>query len=102
MPSCAATDAKNSFGRLLQAAARSGAVAITRRNQAEAVLLSIDEYQALTEASGQRLDSLSADFDALLAGMQTDKSRRGARQAFNAAPAKLGRAALRGVAKRER
>lgn len=97
MPSYAATDAKNSFGKLMQAAARKGAVAITRRNEPEAVLLSMDEYQALLEAGGHKLDTLAEEFDVMLAQMQSGKSRRGAKTAFNAAPSALGKAAVRAL-----
>ncbi|MFT3807355.1 type II toxin-antitoxin system Phd/YefM family antitoxin [Arenimonas sp.] len=100
MPSYAATDAKNSFGKLMQAAARKGAVAITRHNAPEAVLLSIEQYQALVDAGSQKLDDLSQEFDSLLAQMQTPKTRRGARTAFNAAPSALGKAAVSQARKR--
>ncbi|MGE0113872.1 MAG: type II toxin-antitoxin system Phd/YefM family antitoxin [Steroidobacteraceae bacterium] len=99
MPSYAATDAKNSFGKLMQAASRKGAVAITRRNEPEAVLLSMDEYQALLAAGSHQLDDLTQEFDAMLAQMQTGKSKRGAKNAFNAAPSALGKAAARATRK---
>ena len=99
MPSYAATDAKNSFGKLMQAASRKGAVAITRRNEPEAVLLSMDEYQALVTAGSHKLDDLTQEFDAMLMQMQTPKSKRGAKSAFNAAPSALGKSAARAVRK---
>jgi antitoxin Phd len=99
MPSYAATDAKNSFGKLMQAASRKGAVAITRRNEPEAVLLSLDEYQSLIATDGHKLDDLTQEFDVLLAQMQTSKSKRGAKSAFNAAPSALGKAAVRAARK---
>lgn len=99
MPSYAATDAKNSFGKLMQAASRKGAVAITRRNEPEAILLSMDEYQALVTAGGQKLDDLTQEFDAMLMQMQTPKAKRGAKSAFNAAPSALGKAAVRATRK---
>lgn len=100
MPSYAATEAKNSFGKLMQAASRKGAVAITRRNEPEAVLLSMDEYQALVTAGSHKLDDLTHEFDVMLAQMQTGKSKRGARSAFNSAPSALGKAAVRAARKR--
>jgi prevent-host-death family protein len=99
MPSYAATDAKNSFGKLMQAASRKGAVAITRRNEPEAVLLSLDEYQSLIAAGSHKLDDLTHEFDAMLTQMQASKSKRGAKNAFNAAPSALGKAAARAVRK---
>ena len=100
MPSYAATDAKNSFGKLMQAATRKGAVAITRHNAPEAVLLSMEQYQALVDAGSHQLDDLSNEFDAMLAQMQTPKAKRGARTAFNAAPSALGKAAVMNARKR--
>lgn len=99
MPSYAATEAKNSFGKLMQAASRKGAVAITRRNEPEAILLSMDEYQALVTAGSHKLDDLAQEFDAMLVQMQSGKSKRGAKSAFNAAPSVLGKAAARAVRK---
>ncbi len=39
-----ATDAKNSFGAVLQKAIAKGIVAITQRDKSRAVLLSMEEY----------------------------------------------------------
>ncbi len=99
MPSYAATEAKNSFGKLMQVASRKGAVAITRHNAPEAVLLSVDEYQALVAAGSHKLDDLTQEFDAMLAQMQTPKAKRGAKAAFNATPSALGKAAARAARK---
>ena len=100
MTSFAATAAKNSFGKILQTASRKGAVAITRHNEPQAVLLSLDEYQALAESGTQHLTALTAEFDAMLDKMQTDKSKHGAKAAFNTPSAGLGRAATRQSRKR--
>lgn len=100
MTSYAATDAKNNFGKLMQVASRRGAVAITRHNAPEAVLLSIEQYQALVEAGSHKLDDLSQEFDALLTRMQSPKATRGARAAFNAAPTALGKTAVAQARKR--
>lgn len=100
VPSVTATDAKNEFGRVLDTAMAQGAVAITRHDTAKAVLLSIDEYNALVGAQTNELDTLSGEFDALLAKMQTPGARKGMRAAFAASPAELGRAALTAARKR--
>ena len=100
MPSYPATTAKNSFGKMMQTASRKGAVAITRHNEPEAVLLSLDEYQTLVDSGAQHLSALTAEFDSMLDNMQTEKSRRGTKAAFNASPASLGRAAARHPRKR--
>lgn len=92
VPSVAATRLKNEFGAVLEEAAR-GAVAITRHDAPKAVLVSYEEFQALVNARAQSLSELDAEFDALLARMQTPKARKGVEAAFKAQPAELGRAA---------
>ncbi len=75
----------------------SGAVAITRHDTTKAVLVSVAEFESLVSARSRSLDGLSDDFDKMLAGMQTAKSRRGMKAAFNASSAQLGRAAVKGA-----
>lgn len=98
--SVSATDAKNEFGRVLDAAMAQGAVAITRHDAAKAVLLSIDEYNALVAGRMSELETLTEEFDALLARQQTPSARKGMRAAFDASPAELGKAALAGARRR--
>ena len=50
IPEVAATQAKNSFGELLDRVAVSGAVAITRHDTPKAVLLSFEEFESLSSA----------------------------------------------------
>src|SRR6266852_3270376 len=88
VPSVAATRLKNEFGTVLEQAAR-GAVAITRHDAPKAVLVSYEDFEALVK--GQNLNGLGAEFDALLDRVQA---------AFNAAPAQLGRAAVKSARKR--
>jgi len=89
-----ATDAKKEFGRVLEIVLRGGRVVITKHDAPKAVMLSMDEFTALTQATERTLETLSGDFDALLAGMQTPKARAGMKAAFEAAPRELGRAAV--------
>lgn len=98
VPEFSATEAKNSFGRVLDAASSQGMVAITKRDRPTAVVLSLDAYQALLDARDQALGSLSHEFDALLMQMQTPASRQGMMNAFEASPEALGAAALAAVA----
>jgi hypothetical protein len=51
------------------------------------VLLSITEPDALVAAGERALDMLTAEFDELLARMQTPGARKGMADAFNATPA---------------
>jgi prevent-host-death family protein len=97
VPEFSATEAKNSFGRVLDAASSQGMVAITKRDRPTAVVLSLDAYQALLDARDQALGSLSHEFDALLLQMQTPASRQGMMDAFDASSEELGAAALAAV-----
>jgi len=99
VPSVAATRLKNEFGTVLEQAAR-GAVAITRHDAPKAVLVSYEDFEALVKGQNQNLNDLGAEFDALLDRMQTPKARKGVQAAFNAAPAQLGRAAVKSARKR--
>ena len=102
VPAVAATRLKNEFGAVLDQALRGGAVAITRHDTPRAVLISYDEFRALVKARSHDLNDLAAEYDVLLAGMQSPKARKGMEAAFNATPAQLGRAAVRAARKRTR
>jgi prevent-host-death family protein len=95
-----ATEAKNEFGRVLQEAANQGIVVITRHDQPEAIVLSIDEFKELAGARERKLEALGAEFDALLARMQAPAARAGVKAAFDATPARMGEAAVQAARKR--
>ena len=98
--SLTATQAKNEFGRVLEKVIKGGAVVITKHDAAKAVLISIDEFNSLSRATEIKLDSLSGEFDALLARMQKPKARAGMKAAFEASPKQLGKAAVAAARKR--
>lgn len=100
VPTVAASQFKNEFGSIFEKAALGGAVAITKHDAPKAVLLSYAEFESLVKSRSAALDDLSAQFDSLLAGMQTPKAKRGMAAAFNASPAKLGAAAVKAAARR--
>lgn len=100
IPEVAATQAKNTFGELLDRVAVSGAVAITRHDMPKAVLLSYEEFESLSSARSETLDALSTKFESLLESMQTSAARKGMEAAFNAAPAVLGQAAVKAARRR--
>jgi antitoxin Phd len=100
VPSFNATDAKNAFGRVLETALLEGAVAITKHDVPKAVLLSWDEFEALSSTRSGQLATLTSEFDALLAHMQTGRARKGMQGAFDAPPARLGRAAVAAAVRR--
>jgi antitoxin Phd len=95
VPSVAATQLKNALGVVLEQAMRGGAVAITRHDTPKAVLLSYDEFKALTADRAPNLHELRAEYDVLLERMQTPKARKGMAAAFDAIPAQLGKAAVK-------
>ncbi len=101
IPEVAATQAKNTFGELLDRVAVSGAIAITRHDMPKAVLLSYEEFESLSSTRTETLDALSTKFDGLLERMQSPAARKGMEAAFNATPEALGRAAAK-AAKRRR
>ena len=92
--SVSASQAKNEFGRVLEMAIQGGAVVITKHDAPRAVLISVENFNALSGAAQTKLDTLSRDFDALLARMQASKARRGMKEAFAASGKRLGKAAV--------
>ena len=89
-----ATEAKNGFGRVLETAMQGGVVLITKHDAPKAVLMSMAEFEALTHAADARLDTLTGEFDALLARQQAPKARAAMRVAFGASPKQLGKSAV--------
>ena len=59
IPEVASTQAKNTFGELLDRVAVHGAVAITRHDMTKAVLLSYEEFESLSSARSETLEALS-------------------------------------------
>jgi prevent-host-death family protein len=99
--SISATDAKNEFGRILEKAIQGGTIVITKHEAPKAVLISVDQFNDLSRAYRMELETLSSEFDALLARMQKSTAQTAMKAAFEASPRQLGRAAL-GAATRKR
>jgi antitoxin Phd len=95
-----ATKAKNQFASLLETVLRGGHVVITKHSQPKAILISLDDFNTLSRGSQVTLDTLSDEFDALLAQMQTPEARAGMQAAMESTPKELGRAAVRALPKR--
>jgi antitoxin Phd len=93
-----ASEAKNQFGQVLEAALRDGAVVITKHDTPKAILLSIEELEAI--AARSRLDSLAREFDAKYARMQQPGFDKALAGAFAASPKQLGAAAVKAARKR--
>jgi len=98
--SLTATEAKNEFGKVLEKVIQGRKVVITKHAVPKAVLISMDEFNALTHATEYRLDTLSDQFDALLVRMQAPGARAAMQAAFDASPQELGKAAVEGARKR--
>jgi antitoxin Phd len=96
-----ATNFKQSVGKYLDAA-RTGRVIIERQGRPTAVLLSIEEYQRLDPGSGRLLDTLSGEFEALVAEMAAPEYGAAMTKAFDASPQELGAAFQRGRRGRKR
>ncbi len=95
-----ATEAKNEFGRILENVIQGEMAVITRHDAPKAILMSMDKFYALSHASQLQLDSLSAEFDALLGRMQTPEAGIAMKAAFHATPRQLGKAAVAAARKR--
>ena len=94
-----ATRLKNEFGTIFEQAVRNGAVAITKHDTARAILISMEEFEALVGERSLSLDELSEQFEGLLSRMQTPAAKKGIAAAFKASPKALGRAAVKAARK---
>ena len=95
MPTISATELKNATADVFEQVASRRAVAITRHDKPRAVLLSIDQYEALTaQHNPPWLEQLHAEYRGLLDRMQGPEQRAAAERAFNATPEELGEAAV--------
>ncbi|HEX2095073.1 MAG TPA: type II toxin-antitoxin system prevent-host-death family antitoxin [Longimicrobiaceae bacterium] len=88
------TRAQNGFGRMLDTVAHGGTVLITRQNTTQAVVMSVERYEALTRGPASDLDTLTAEFDDLLRRLQSPTARARLRDAFRASPDELSQAAV--------
>jgi len=95
-----ASDAKNAFGRILERVTKDGGVTITRRSEPVAVVIPFETYARLAGTEAGVLNTLSAEFDALLQRMQEPGMAAAMQRAFDMTPLELGRAAVAPVAKR--
>ena len=95
MPTISATELKNATADVFEQVAARRAVAITRHEKRRAVLLSVEEYEALTgQQNPDWLEKLHEEYRGLLDRMQGPEQRAAAERAFNATPEELGEAAL--------
>ncbi len=98
LPSVTTTELKNNFGDVVRQATRE-AVAITRHRRPEFVLVPAAEYAQLRQSQQAPLDALTAEFDAMVAQMNTPASKQAVDQFFAATSKELGQAAVNAVTK---
>lgn len=93
LPDISATRLKNKFSEVIRQASRAP-LAVTRHHRREFVILSAEQYEELQQSRRAPLDDLTAEFDQLVAGMNTAKSKRAAEGLFSADARTLGEAAM--------
>jgi prevent-host-death family protein len=98
-PQFTASEAKHRFGQLLDTALRTGPVAITKQRKPTAVLISLEDYRALTQAEDRTLAVLSAEFDRRFNVMQGPGAAAAMQRAFDTPAAQLGAYAAASLAK---
>lgn len=94
LPTITATELKNTTADVFEQVAAQRAVAITRHEKPRAVLLSVDQYEALTGQRPDWLEKLHEEYRGMLDRMQGPEQRAAADKLFKATPKELGEAAL--------
>lgn len=84
---------KNKFSEVARLAA-GGPLAVSRHNRREFVILTAGQYAELRQSRRAPLESLTAEFDQLVAKMNTPKAKRATAALFSASPKALGKAAV--------
>ena len=85
---------KNKFSEVARLAS-SGPLAVSRHNRREFVILTAAQYEELQQSRRAPLESLAAEFDQMVARMNTPKAKRATSALFSATSAALGRAAMK-------
>ena len=94
LPTITATELKNSTADVFEQVAAKQAIAITRHEKPRAILLSVEQYEALTGQRPEWLEKLHGEYRGMLERMQGPEQRAGAEKLFRATPEELGQAAL--------
>lgn len=101
LPRSSSSELKSNTGEVLRRASR-GALAITRHSRTEFVILPAAQYEELVSQSAAALTTMSAEFDSLVARMNTPAAAKGFQSLFSATPEKLGKAAVAAVKRHAR
>ena len=94
VPTITATELKNSTADVFEQVAAKQAIAITRHEKPRAILLSVEQYEALAGQRPEWLEKLHEEYRGMLERMQGPEQRAAAKRAFNATPEQLGKAAV--------
>ena len=97
MATVSATDLKNATADVFDQVASRQAIAITRHDRPRAVLLSVEQYEALTGQRPEWLEKLYAEYQVMFQKMQEPEQRAAAERLFQATPEELAEAAVQGA-----
>ena len=100
--SVTASDAKKDFGKILEEAIKGGVITITKHDSPKAVLISLEQFEAMSPSAETRINTLRSEFDAMFDRMQRPGAREAMQRAFDASPKELGRAAREGARMKKR
>ncbi len=93
LPDVTASVLKNKFSEVARLAS-SGPLAVSRHNRREFVILTARQYEELQQSRRAPLENLSAEFDQMVAKINTSKARRATASLFSASSKALGKAAV--------
>ena len=94
METVTATALKNATADVLERVRTVDALAITRHDKPQAVLLSWEHYTRLKGEEPDWLEALHEEYLGVLEEMQSPEQKAAAERAFNATPEELGKAAV--------
>lgn len=94
LPSVSATRLASGMQQVTSTVMSRGAVVITRHDQPSMVLMSVERYLALEQASQPDLEALTQRFDAMFVRMQGDAAAQAMADAFATPADELGVAAV--------
>ena len=93
MSEVSASVLKNKFSEVARLASN-GPLAVSRHNRREFVILTAGQYEELQQSRRAPLESLTAEFDQMVAKMNTPQAKRATAALFSASPKALGKAAV--------
>lgn len=99
LPDISASDLKNKFSEVVRLASREP-LAVTRHNRREFVILTADHYEELQQLRLAPLKTLTADFDQMVAKMNTPKDQAARASFFKASAVKPSAALAKAKKKR--